>query len=71
MRSRNSHQRVSAFKEGRVQLCGVVLKLEDAELARSLRVIGRSLEQARDGKGRPMKQFLKELADKYGIELSK
>src|SRR2546428_8628995 len=43
--------------------------LEDAELARSLRVIGKSLEQAKGGKGRPMTQFLQELADKYGIEL--
>jgi PHD/YefM family antitoxin component YafN of YafNO toxin-antitoxin module len=43
--------------------------VEDAELARSLRVISKSLEQARAGKGRPMKEFLQELAARHGVDL--
>ena len=43
--------------------------LEDAELARSLRVIGKSLAQAKAGKGRPMREFLHELAAKHGVDL--
>src|SRR5438552_9548791 len=43
--------------------------VEDAELARSLRVIGKSLSQAKAGKGRLMREFLHELAGKRGVEL--
>jgi len=43
----------------------------DGELARSLKVIRKSIEEARKGKGRPMKQFLEELAARYGINLRK
>src|ERR1700722_14881093 len=43
--------------------------IEDAELARSLKVIRRSLEEGRAGKGRSMKQFLEELATRNGIKL--
>ena len=45
--------------------------VEDAELARSLRRIRKSLAEARAGKSRPMKDFLHELAGKYGIDLAK
>lgn len=43
--------------------------LEDAELARSLRVIRQSLEDAKSGKTKPAKQVLETLAAKHGIEL--
>lgn len=43
--------------------------LDDAELARSLRVIRQSLEDAKAGRTQPMKQFLKTLAAKHGISL--
>lgn len=43
--------------------------LQDAELARSLRVIRISLQQAREGKGRPMREFIEELAAKHEISL--
>jgi prevent-host-death family protein len=43
--------------------------LDDAELAQSLRVIGKSLAQAKAGKGRAIRDFLHELAAKHGIEL--
>jgi PHD/YefM family antitoxin component YafN of YafNO toxin-antitoxin module len=42
---------------------------QDAELVRSLRVIRKSLSEAKAGKGRPMRQFLEELAAKHGIQL--
>ena len=47
------------------------LLLEDAELARSLRVIRKSLDDASKGKTRPAKAFLEELAAKHGIKLGK
>jgi prevent-host-death family protein len=43
--------------------------VEDAELARSLRVIRRSLAESKAGKGRPMREFIRELANKHGIDL--
>lgn len=43
--------------------------LEDAELARSLRVIRQSLEDAKQGKVKPAKAFIEGLAAKYGIAL--
>ena len=53
-----------------VQSAGSYQRLvEDAELARSLRIIGKSLHQSKAGKGRPMREFLHELAEKHGIEL--
>lgn len=36
--------------------------VDEAELTRSLKVIRKSLAQAKAGKGRPMKQFLEDLA---------
>jgi prevent-host-death family protein len=45
--------------------------VEDAELAQSLRLIRKSLDEARSGKSRPMKAFLHELAAKHGIDLAK
>jgi PHD/YefM family antitoxin component YafN of YafNO toxin-antitoxin module len=43
--------------------------LEDQELLASLRSISRGLEQAKRGEGRPMKEFLEELASEHGISL--
>lgn len=45
--------------------------LVDAELARSLRVIGKSLEDAKAGRVQPALSFLKKLAAKHGIVLGK
>jgi PHD/YefM family antitoxin component YafN of YafNO toxin-antitoxin module len=45
--------------------------LEDAELARSLRVIRKSLDDAKRGKTQSARAFLKSLAAKHGIELGK
>src|SRR5437762_1219820 len=45
--------------------------LDDAELARSLRVIRQSLDDAKTGKVRSARQFLETLAAKHGIELRK
>lgn len=43
--------------------------VNDAELARSLRVVRKSLEEAAEGKGRPMREMVEALAAKHGIEL--
>jgi PHD/YefM family antitoxin component YafN of YafNO toxin-antitoxin module len=43
--------------------------VDDAELARSIRVIRKSLQEAGEGKGRPMREFVESLAAKHGIEL--
>jgi prevent-host-death family protein len=43
--------------------------VEDAELSRSLRIIGRSLKDARAGRVRPMRQALEAIAAKHGIML--
>lgn len=43
--------------------------LRDQELLESLRSISRGLEQAKRGEGRPMRQFLEELAKEHGISL--
>ena len=45
--------------------------LDDAELSRSLRVIRQSLEDAKAGRTRPMRQFIEALAAKHGISLDK
>lgn len=45
--------------------------LDDAELARSLRVIRQSLQDMENGKVRPAKAFLESLASKHGIQLGK
>jgi PHD/YefM family antitoxin component YafN of YafNO toxin-antitoxin module len=42
--------------------------LEDAELSRSLAVLRKSLSEAKQGKGRPARDVLRELAAKAGIE---
>jgi PHD/YefM family antitoxin component YafN of YafNO toxin-antitoxin module len=44
--------------------------LNDAEFVRSLRVIRKSLVEAKAGKGRPMRKLLEELAQRHGIELT-
>ena len=43
--------------------------LDDRGLLEAIRGIGRGLEQARRGEGRPMRNFLKELAKERGISL--
>jgi len=43
--------------------------LEDQELLQSMRTISRSLEQAKRGEGRPMREFLEALASEHGISL--
>jgi len=45
--------------------------LVDAELSRSLRVIRKSIEDARAGKVKPARAFLESLAAKHGIVLGK
>ncbi|HTW95058.1 MAG TPA: type II toxin-antitoxin system Phd/YefM family antitoxin [Tepidisphaeraceae bacterium] len=45
--------------------------LDDGELARSLRIISQSLDDAKAGRKRPMRQFIETLAAKYGINLIK
>ncbi len=43
--------------------------LRDRELLERIRSISRGLEQAKRGEGRPMRQFLEELAKEHGISL--
>ena len=43
--------------------------LDDQELLEAIRGIGRGLEQAKRGEGRPMREFLKELAKEHDISL--
>ena len=43
--------------------------LEDQELLQSMRTISRSMEQAKRGEGRPMREFLEALASEHGISL--
>jgi PHD/YefM family antitoxin component YafN of YafNO toxin-antitoxin module len=43
--------------------------LDDRELLESIRRIGRGLEQAKRGEGRPMREFLEALAKERGISL--
>lgn len=43
--------------------------LDAAELAEAVAGIRRGLQQAKDGEGRPMRQFLAELAAKHGVSL--
>jgi PHD/YefM family antitoxin component YafN of YafNO toxin-antitoxin module len=43
--------------------------LSECELLETLRGIGRGLEQANRGEGRPMRTVLEELANKRGISL--
>lgn len=43
--------------------------LDDHELLESIRGISRGLEQARRGKGRPMRGFLEALASEHGLSL--
>jgi PHD/YefM family antitoxin component YafN of YafNO toxin-antitoxin module len=43
--------------------------LDDHELLESLRGIGRGLEQAKRGEGRPMRHFLEALASEHGLSL--
>ena len=43
--------------------------LDAAELSQTLAGIQRGLEQAKRGEGRPMREFLKELAEQHGVSL--
>jgi PHD/YefM family antitoxin component YafN of YafNO toxin-antitoxin module len=43
--------------------------LEAAELSETLAGIRRGLDQAKRGEGRPVREFLEELAEKHGISL--
>jgi len=43
--------------------------LDDAELAHSLRVVRKSLAQAKLGRGRSMREFVESLAARHEIEL--
>jgi prevent-host-death family protein len=43
--------------------------LDTAELSKTLAGIRRGLDQAKRGEGRPMREFLKEFADKHGFDL--
>jgi len=43
--------------------------LDELELLETLKGIRRGLEQAKRGKGRPMRAFLKQLAREHGTEL--
>ena len=43
--------------------------LDDREFVETIRGIGRGLEEAKRGKGRPMLALLEEIADKHGIAL--
>ncbi|MCX6636859.1 MAG: type II toxin-antitoxin system Phd/YefM family antitoxin [Acidobacteria bacterium] len=43
--------------------------LDDHELLESIRGISRGLEQAKRGKGRPMRDFLEALASEQGLSL--
>jgi len=43
--------------------------LDDRELLDAIRGIGRGLEQARLGKGQPMREFLRDVAKEHGISL--
>ena len=43
--------------------------LDDRELLDSIRGISRGLEQAKRGEGRPMREFLENLAKGHGISL--
>ena len=53
-----------------IQSAGAYQKLlEDQELLNSIRGISRGLEQARRGEGRPMREFLEEIAREHGISL--
>lgn len=45
--------------------------IDDAELAHSLRVIRKSLREARAGRTQSAKPFLRKLAAKHGIDLQK
>ena len=43
--------------------------LDNQELLETIRRISRGLEQAKRGEGRPMREFLKELAEEHHISL--
>jgi len=44
--------------------------LDDQQLLESIRSIGRSLEQAKRGEGRPMRDLLQTLAHEHGFSLA-
>ncbi len=45
--------------------------VEKAELAESLAMIDRSMEEVRGGKGRPLKEAVREVAEGLGLNLDK
>ena len=53
-----------------VQSAGAYQKLlDDRELLESIRGIGRGVEQSKQGEGRPMREFLEELAREFKLSL--
>lgn len=45
--------------------------LDDADKLKMLRILGKSLEEARRGEGRDAREVLHDIAAKYGVELGK
>ena len=43
--------------------------LDDQDFLESIRGVGRGLEEAKRGEGRPMREFLEELASEHGFSL--
>jgi prevent-host-death family protein len=43
--------------------------VDDSDLLQTLKSIQRGLDEAKRGEGRPMREFLREIASKRGIEL--
>ena len=81
---RNTRDRISTLKESGnpavlavngqaelvIQSAEAYQKLiEDQQILESIRSIGRGLEQAKRGQGRPMREFLEALANEHGFSL--
>jgi len=81
---RNTRDRISTLKESGnpavlavngqaelvIQSAEAYQKLiEDQQILESIRSIGRDLEQAKRGQGRPMREFLEALANEHGFSL--
>jgi len=81
---RNTRDRISTLKESGnpavlavngqaelvIQSAEAYQKLiEDQQILESIRSIGRGLEQAKRGQGRPMREFLESLANEHGFSL--
>jgi len=60
------------------EVAGVVLSpraydelMEEVELARSLSVLDRSMIDVKKGKGRPLREAVREIADELGLKLDR